>query len=218
MPSGHTPKQVPYFHYMAIPMLDPEVPHPANSPRRSFMKQAGGLLGVALLPPIASSAARLAPLSSVSTPSALMSTTPKVVRATGGYLLQHMLGNQMYLKLTGEDTNNLITITESVYAPGFNIPLHVHTREDEMFIVVDGTFEFTIGSEHFTLGAGDIAFGPRNVPHGFRLLGDKPARMMVQFTPSGLENMFRELNGLPAGPPDRAKMAAVCGRHGVTFV
>jgi quercetin dioxygenase-like cupin family protein len=189
-------------------MVNPEAPHPDGSARRSFMKQAGGLLGVALLPQ----------LSSISAPSTLMSTTPKVVRATGGHLLAHMLGNQMFLKLTGEDTNNEITITESVYAPGFNIPQHVHTREDEMFLVVDGTFEFVIGSEHFTLGAGDMAFGPRNIPHGFRLVGDKPARMIVQFTPSGLENMFRELNELPAGPTDRAKMATICGRHGVTFV
>jgi len=199
-------------------MVDPEVPLPDGSSRRSFMKQASGLLGVALLPPLASSAARLPQLSSVPAPSAFMSTTPKVVRATGGHLLQHMLGNQMLLKLTGEDTNNEITITESVYAPGFSIPQHVHTREDEMFLVVDGTFEFVIGSEHFTLEAGDMAFGPRNIPHGFRLIGDKPARMIVQFTPSGLENMFRELNDLPAGPPDRAKMAAICARHGVTFV
>jgi quercetin dioxygenase-like cupin family protein len=182
------------------------------------MKQAGGLLGVALLPPLASSATRLTPLSSVLAQSALMSTTPKVVRANSGHLLQHMLGNQMFLKLTGEDTNNEITITESIYAPGFNIPLHVHTREDEMFMVVEGKFEFTIGSEHFTLAAGDMAFGPRNIPHSFRLLSDKPSRMIVQFTPSGLEAMFRELNELPVGPPDRAKMAAICSRHGVTFV
>jgi quercetin dioxygenase-like cupin family protein len=213
---GYLPKQVPYFCCMTPSMLDPEVPHPDGSARRSFLKHASGLLGVALLPPLASSAARLPQFSPV--PSALMSTTPKVVRAAGGHLLPHMLGNQMYLKLTGEDTHNLITVTESVYAPGFNIPLHVHTREDEMFMVVEGKFEFTIGSEHFTLEAGDMAFGPRNIPHGFRLVSDKPSRMIVQFTPSGLEAMFRELNELPVGPPDRAKMAAICSRHGVTFV
>lgn len=146
-----------------------------------------------------------------------MTTAPKIIRAATGRSLR-MLGNQMLLKLTGEDTNNQFTIVEASNAPGSGIALHVHTREDETFLVAEGTVEFVIGQEHYTLGAGDMAFGPRNLPHSYQVVGDTPARMITQLSPSGLENMFRELSELPAGPPNRAEVATICARHGITFV
>ena len=48
--------------------------------------------------------------------------------------------------------------------------LHVHTY-DEVFIIRSGRAMFTIGREKIEAEAGDVLFGPANVPHKFVNLG-----------------------------------------------
>ena len=45
-------------------------------------------------------------------------------------------------------------------------------------------------------------FVPRGVPHCFQNVGDAPARILVLFTPSGMERFFDAFAELPAGPVD----------------
>ena len=52
--------------------------------------------------------------------------------------------------------------------------LHVHTY-DEVFIIRQGRARFTIGSSEIIAVAGDIVFGPANIPHKFENLG--PGRL-----------------------------------------
>ena len=51
---------------------------------------------------------------------------------------------------------------------------HVHTY-DEVFIVRQGRALFTIGEEKIEAEAGDILFGPADIPHKFANLG--PGRL-----------------------------------------
>jgi quercetin dioxygenase-like cupin family protein len=146
-----------------------------------------------------------------------MTATSKVVPATAGQVLS-ILGEQVVLKLAQPDTAGQFTLLEQFNTPGSGIPPHIHTHEDETFLVLEGRVEFNIGGDTHTLGAGDIAFAARQVPHTFRVVSDTPARMFITLTPSGIEGMFRELAQLPAGPPDLAQVAAICGRYGVSFV
>ena len=52
--------------------------------------------------------------------------------------------------------------------------LHVHTY-DEVFIIRKGRALFTIGNDKIEAEAGDILFGPAEVPHTFENLG--PGRL-----------------------------------------
>jgi mannose-6-phosphate isomerase-like protein (cupin superfamily) len=52
--------------------------------------------------------------------------------------------------------------------------LHVHPY-DEVFIVRTGRALFTVGDTRIEAEAGEIVFGPANVPHKFRNLG--PGRL-----------------------------------------
>ena len=47
---------------------------------------------------------------------------------------------------------------------------HVHTY-DEIFIVRTGQALFTVGEEKIRAAAGDILFGPANIPHKYHNLG-----------------------------------------------
>jgi hypothetical protein len=52
----------------------------------------------------------------------------------------------------------------------------------------------------FDLPPGDVAHGPRGVPHAY-LVGSDIARMAVTFAPAGIENWFAE-NGSPVTTTD----------------
>lgn len=142
---------------------------------------------------------------------------PKIVRANEGHTI-NVIGDIQTVKLTGKDTNGLFTLIEEVNDPGVGIPPHVHDNEDEVFKVLEGEMELTVGGETTILKAGDLAFGPRGVPHSWKIIGDKKAKVILSVFPSGIEDMFVELSELPPGPPDFPKVAEICGRYGVNFI
>ena len=53
-------------------------------------------------------------------------------------------------------------------------PLHVHTY-DELFIIRQGRARFTVGEQILEAQAGEIVFGPANIPHKFENIG--PGRL-----------------------------------------
>ena len=108
-----------------------------------------------------------------------------------------IVGDTMTLKATGESTGGSLVLLENLTAPGGGPPPHLHLREDEFFYVLDGTFEIRIGDERHTVSAGGFAFVPRGTVHNFRNVTDVPARILVGFTPAGMEGFFRE-SGRPA--------------------
>ena len=108
-----------------------------------------------------------------------------------------IVGDTTTLKATRQSTDGRLLLVENLTTPGGGPPPHLHTREDEFFYVLDGTFEIRIGDEQHALGAGGFAFVPRGTVHNFRNTGEQPARILVGFTPAGMEGFFRE-SGRPA--------------------
>ncbi|MBT8187807.1 MAG: quercetin 2,3-dioxygenase [Croceitalea sp.] len=142
---------------------------------------------------------------------------PKIVRNDEGKTI-NVIGDMQTFKLTGEDTNGMFTLIEEENEPGTGIPPHVHQNEDEVFKVVEGEMELTVGGKTTILKAGDLAFGPRGVPHSWRIVGDTKAKVILSVFPAGIEHMFEELGDLPPGPPDFPKVAEICGRYGINFI
>ncbi len=133
-----------------------------------------------------------------------------------------VLGDTILIRLTAADTDGSISLFEQRAAPGGGVPMHVHEREDETFQVLEGSVQFTIatptGTRDLVATTGDTVWAPRGVPHAWRVVGTAPVRLLFAATPAGVERMFTELGTLPPGPPDFARVAEICGRHGVRFV
>jgi quercetin dioxygenase-like cupin family protein len=142
---------------------------------------------------------------------------PVVVAAEGGQNCS-VLGSVTRIVLDAGATGGGMTLVEITDKPGGGVPLHVHEREDETFMVVEGEVEFTVDGHATVGGPGTVMWGPRKVPHAFRMVGDAPSRIFVAITPSGMEGMFKELHALPSGPPDPARVAEICGRYGIRFL
>jgi quercetin dioxygenase-like cupin family protein len=133
-----------------------------------------------------------------------MTTQTNTTSSTDGYRLAPgegeriwIVGDTMTLKATGAATGGNLALLENLTAPGGGPPPHVHTHEDEFFFVLDGTFEVRIGDELHTLGAGGFAYVPRGTVHNFRNTAETASRILIGFTPAGMEGFFRE-SGRPA--------------------
>jgi quercetin dioxygenase-like cupin family protein len=127
-------------------------------------------------------------------------------------------GALMKIKARAEDTGGALGLVEANFYQGFGPPLHVHSREDEGIYVLEGEIRFRQGDDEFVAGPGSLVWGPRGVPHAFKVESEG-ARALVIVTPGGFEQMFEE-GGAPAGesaePPaqeyDPAAAAALSER------
>jgi mannose-6-phosphate isomerase-like protein (cupin superfamily) len=92
-----------------------------------------------------------------------------------------------------KDTNGAFCLVEATLVPGNEPPPHVHSREDELFYVLEGAFDVYVGEEAFKMGTGECIFLPKFKPHAFVIRSPR-LRMLTLFTPGGLEEAFRSMN------------------------
>ena len=64
-----------------------------------------------------------------------------------------MLGTSMRLMATGASRGGRFTVGEQVTPAGWGPPRHVHSREDEVFYILEGVYEVRVGEECRTLTA-----------------------------------------------------------------
>jgi|SRR5215469_182342 len=83
-----------------------------------------------------------------------------------------MLGTTMRLIASGAETGGRYTVLEQVTPAGWGPPRHIHSREDEIFYILEGSYEVHCGDERRTVSAGACAILPRGVPHGFSYYRD----------------------------------------------
>ena len=123
-------------------------------------------------------------------------------------------------KFTGADTDGAVAVVEHPFTPGAWVPPHIHTREDEYSIVIEGEIGFRSGSQEVTLGPGGYITKPRNELHAMWNAGPAPARMIEIISPAGFELYFEEAAEMflsADGAPDPQELAALADRYGLAF-
>src|SRR5262250_534980 len=103
--------------------------------------------------------------------------------------------------LSGRDTGGAYCLLEVSLAPGMAVPRHTHTREDEVYFVLAGELQATVGDTTFVLQPGDTLLAPRDIPHELRNSGNTTNSFLLVFSPSGFEE-FIMATAVPA--PDSA--------------
>lgn len=149
-------------------------------------------------------------------------TLPPAATLSGAGEARWWFGALAEIKLTAGQTGGALSIVEITEAPGAEAPLHVHERDDETFWILDGDVRIEVGDTAIELSAGDVAFGPRGVPHRYTV-GDRGCRMLFIMTPGGFEELVRGMS-VPAqsrtlppaddGEPDWDHVAAVAKANG----
>jgi mannose-6-phosphate isomerase-like protein (cupin superfamily) len=140
----------------------------------------------------------------------------------GGEGLRFLGDSHMRLKIEGADTGDALSFYEYVSKPGVTgPPQHIHHGQDETFSVVDGSYEFTFGTEQVIARAGAFLFVPRGRPHTFRNAGTGTGRIVGTFAPARFAEYFRELAEIierTGAPPERDEWVDLYGRYDTTFL
>jgi quercetin dioxygenase-like cupin family protein len=129
--------------------------------------------------------------------------------------------------VTGAESGGSYFAMEALVPPGGGPPPHVHRNEDETFYILEGECSIRLDDEAITAGAGDFVNIPRGRVHCFRNEGATPMRMILTFSPSGIEKFFEETLepalDLTQAPPDNieevaARYVAAAPRYGIEFL
>ncbi|HEX5912546.1 MAG TPA: cupin domain-containing protein [Rubrobacter sp.] len=134
-----------------------------------------------------------------------------------------LFGDTYVVRATGDDTGGALAVIEAGLAPhSGGTPLHVNTLEDENYYVVEGTLTFRLGERTLDAPAGTFVHVPRGVVHTHWNATDAPVRLLGFPAPAGFERFFADLAellaGMPPGPPDMSRMAAVYEKYGLRVV
>lgn len=102
--------------------------------------------------------------------------------ADGNLLHIPEMGLELRVTLPSSISGNVMTILETVNAPGFGPPLHRH-RETEVFRVLDGRYLYEVDGQRFEAGEGDTVSVPGGAVHAFVNISDVPGRQLVMMIP-----------------------------------
>jgi quercetin dioxygenase-like cupin family protein len=145
-------------------------------------------------------------------------TQVRVVEPGGGRAGGLAPGIGVVFKIDGRDTGGAVSVVEHPFAVGALVPPHVHTREDEISIVLEGAIGFRSEDQEVVLDPGGYIVKPRGQVHAMWNAGPVPARMIEIITPAGFEEFFRSLADLTdVGAPDLAAVAALSEGYGLPF-
>lgn len=112
-----------------------------------------------------------------------------------------VMGGVIDVKLAADKTGGAFTLLEIINQPGGGVPPHVHDRDDETVILVEGSVTALVDGSPEQMGPGDVLFIPRGVVHAFEA-GANGARALAITSPGGSESMLRD--GAPAKAGDEA--------------
>jgi mannose-6-phosphate isomerase-like protein (cupin superfamily) len=84
-------------------------------------------------------------------------------------------------------------VLEMTLPVGHSPALHVHDTLDDTWYVLDGQMAAVCGDDELLIEAGHWVSMPRGVPHTFRVVGDRPARILTIHDNATFRDFVREL-------------------------
>ena len=125
--------------------------------------------------------------------------------------------------VTGEDASGSVALFELTVpsAQRLAAPAHSHDHYEETIYGIEGVLSWTVDGTRIDVGPGQALCIPRGAVHRFDNHGTEDVKVLCAITPAAIgPSFFREsaavINAAAGGPPDRAKMADIMRRHGLT--
>jgi quercetin dioxygenase-like cupin family protein len=131
-----------------------------------------------------------------------------------GEWLESRPGERFSIRIPGSATNGCYSVTEIFSSPGDSTPVHLHEKEDEHILLVEGTARILYGDKTFDATAGTVVSLARGIPHAWGNPTDAPIRLVITATPGGVEECLR----LIATSGDQLDLVAIADKHGVRLL
>jgi quercetin dioxygenase-like cupin family protein len=146
-----------------------------------------------------------------------------VVRKPGEGDAVWMLDSLYEIRASSDETDGALTVMEMTLPAGMGPPPHVHDGHESVY-VLEGQLRYHIGGETYEGGPGTFFHVQPGVEENFESAGPQPVRLLVVYTPGGMDKFFaeagepaerRELPPPSQSPPDLEHLAAVAEKHGL---
>lgn len=131
-------------------------------------------------------------------------------RAADEGLAFDLFGALTIVKAGSDETGGAFNLVEQRVVAGMETPLHIHHRADELWYVMEGRISFHADGMTHSAGPGEIAFGPRGVPHAYRV--EEDTRLLIVSNGEtdeffqAIADPLEELTPLPDPKPSRAQL------------
>lgn len=129
----------------------------------------------------------------------------------------------VHFLITGDQSSGSVAAFELAVPAGQRLmaPAHSHDHYEETVYGLAGILTWTVDGKPIDVGPAQALCIPRGAVHRFDNNGTQHARALCLITPAAIgPQYFREVaevaSAAAGGPPDRAKMAEIMRRHGLT--
>jgi len=134
-------------------------------------------------------------------------TTPETQRVIP------FLGQRYGVRISGRDTAGTFAVMDAAVGRGHGSPMHVHRRDSEVFLVLEGTLRAVVDGQHHELGAGTAAV----LPHGF-VVTSETARYLTLHHGPGFERFMAAVAEEGDAISDPARLAEIAAEHDIDIV
>lgn len=108
-----------------------------------------------------------------------------------GKVLINPIGGRMVLKALDQQTGGAYSLHENVLPPGSPGPRpHIHHNHEEAFYVLEGELTMRVGTRTIKAPTGSFVVVPRGVVHQPANPGAQLTRVLLIFSPAGMERFF----------------------------
>ena len=152
-------------------------------------------------------------------------TAATIARKAGEGNAYWFLGGLYVVKVSSEESGGALTMMDITTPAGFGPPPHTHAG-GEVVYVLEGTLTYHIGDEMVEGTAGSVFHLPAGTLEWFEPTGTTPLRVLVTYTPGGIDEFFEEfgeraaahvLPPLTETPPDFPAIVAAAERYGMVI-
>lgn len=143
-------------------------------------------------------------------------TPVPIIHPPGSGTVVGVLRSQSTFKVLSAQTGGAYAILEQLIPAGHGPPLHVHRHETEIFYILDGQFELTVGGDKVQAATGALAVCPRDIPHTFRNVGSTTGKLLLTVIPGHFANYFIEVDRI--ADHDRAAIKTLAAKYDVEIL
>jgi quercetin dioxygenase-like cupin family protein len=127
-----------------------------------------------------------------------------------------IFGEKVEIFVTGEMSNGAMTMLVQTSPPGGGVPPHTHTREDELFTVLEGEYEMFDEVAWHAILPGESYLAQRGGTHAFRNVGSKVGRLQAAVASAGVDKFLERLSPFSI-PDDMKQIIDLSAKFGITI-
>jgi len=132
----------------------------------------------------------------------------------------NVVGEETLVKVSDTDSDGLLAFFHLAAPPMSGPPRHLHSREDELFYVLEGEIVFELDGTRHTVREGGTVYLRRGVVHAYQNFTSTTARLLITTTPGAFCGLFVEVSAATprGGFPALDVLTQISEKYGITVV